>query len=394
MKKRQISFAIMMITIISILAACRSLHTQSAKTLKINGIENFQPISSGKENYLLYYPADIRANQNNTIVKEINKKGDLIRQYEIEDKSFRRMEVHQKPNDLERLYISLFGEATFDNYYYIYELTYKKFHKVALDYFDYIVGVSHILHYGKDILFQTLVSHKTGEQNYNPLIQSFQMSISDATTKESFETEYGNVPRSLPLVQFQDKILYANSGQYKETYENFGVGVIDLEKQSVSYLSPQKNVDLIPLYATKEYAFILNEFSGGELYVYDQNFNYQTYLPFQDIPAPEQFYLESCQPLFLNETTALYAVRSQTKGILLGLMFFRAIPEFQILEKDYMEPQSEYRLLYQDCHEKEIYLIRSNMRQESLLILSSETLELLHEIPIADAHLLDFVVKN
>ena len=94
MKKRQISFAIMMITIILILAACRSLHTQSAKTLKINGIENFQPISSGKENYLLYYPADIRANQNNTIVKEINKKGDLVRQYEIEDKSFRRMEVH------------------------------------------------------------------------------------------------------------------------------------------------------------------------------------------------------------------------------------------------------------------------------------------------------------
>ncbi|MDO4764703.1 MAG: hypothetical protein Q4A29_01485 [Eubacteriales bacterium] len=107
--------------------------------------------------------------------------------------SLRRFFIHQKPTQPNLLYISLFGETTYDNYYFTYDIANKKFQRVDIDYFPHITGVEHIIHYSEDVLFQTLVSHKTGEQNFDMEKMSFQKSISNFSTQQSFETEYGPV---------------------------------------------------------------------------------------------------------------------------------------------------------------------------------------------------------
>lgn len=360
----------------------------------VNGIENFEPLSSNEENYLLYYPADSRVSQKNTIVKEVTKTGDIVREYEIIDNNFRRMNVHQKPNDPNHLFISLFGEPTIDNYYYTYDIAKKNFEMVTIDYFDYDVGIDHIMHYGEDIIFQTLVSHKTGDQNVKADTFEFNVSISNYSTKKNFETEYGHAPKWAPLLNFNNKVLYGTSGQVNENneYKNDGLGIIDLQNQNAVYKLPAGATDVTPIYSTEEYAFILGDF--GRVFVYDKNFQNKVYEPFSEISKQGVFFMEESPPLLLDMNKALYSLYSQTKGFILGIMTFEEKPKFHPLKKDYIDPSGNYRILYQDIEREEIYLLRLDEENESVLVIDNEDFNLLYEIPIEYSHLLDFIIKN
>lgn len=232
--KRKYTFLWMALLITGLIISAFSIfrNTEYENRTIINGIENFEPKPSKKRgNFLLFYPADPRVSQESTIVKEVTKKGEIVREYAIKDSDFGRMLIQQKPNDLNKLYISFFGDATIDNYFFTYDIAKRKFNKVNLEYFRYPVGVAHIQHYGEDTLFQTIVSHKTGDQNIDQKTKEFKMSISNYSIKKSIETEYGFVPKWTPLLGFNNKLFYGTSGEVKEkeTMEYPGIGIIDLE---------------------------------------------------------------------------------------------------------------------------------------------------------------------
>ncbi|MGQ4665438.1 hypothetical protein ACUIJN_06295 [Metabacillus halosaccharovorans] len=295
---------------------------------------------------------------------------------------------------MDKLYISLFGEATIDNYYYTYDIPTKQFNRVKVDYFDYEVGVDHIMHYGENVLFQTLVSHKTGEQNINSETNEFNVSISNFTSQKSFETEYGNPPKWTPLLEFNNKILYGTSGQYgdNDKYVNSGIAVIDLEDQSVEYMNSGENVDMYPLYATEEHAFILGE--AGKVITYDKNFEFNIYEPFKGMSKEDIFFNDDSSQLLIDTKRALYNVYSQEKGSVIGLMTYEPELKFEPLNKDYLKQDSIYRFLYQDKENGEIYIVSSNEQEEKLLIIDNTSFDVKAGIPIEYSHLLDFVVKN
>ncbi|MGQ4665437.1 hypothetical protein ACUIJN_06290 [Metabacillus halosaccharovorans] len=87
-------YSIVAIVLIIVIAVTYYLLPKNTDRTLVNGIENFEPISSDNKNYLLFYPADIRVSQENTIIKEVTVDGKIIREYEIEDKYFRRMNLH------------------------------------------------------------------------------------------------------------------------------------------------------------------------------------------------------------------------------------------------------------------------------------------------------------
>jgi hypothetical protein len=290
------------------------------------------------------------------------------------------------------LYISLFGEATIDNYYYTYDLINRTFKKVNVDYADYEVGVDHIMHYGKDTLFQTLVSHKTGEQNMKVETNEFNVSLSNYSTQQSFETEYGRAPKWSPLLQFQNKVIYGTSGQVNENddYENAGIGIVDVDKQTVEYELPEEASDLTPIYATDEYAYILGD--DGKLFVYNKDFQYKVFQPFTGMTSDDLFYSEDSPPLLLDEKRALYQVQSATKGSVVGILTFEAEPHFKLLPD--FEPTSHYRFLYQDVIRNEIYMVKADEKEESVLVIDNKTLKVKADIPVKNSHLLDFVVST
>ena len=372
-----------------------SINKEEVDIIQVNGISTFKPISSENEgNFLLFYPADLRVSQDHTIVKEVDKTGEIIRQYEVIDKDFRRMIVHQKPNYMDQLYISFFGEATIDNYFFTYNINNRLFNKVNLDYFDYSVGVDHIRHYGNHTLFQTIVSHKTGDQNTHPETYDFNVSISDYTAKDSFETEFGYAPKWTPLLQFNNKLIYATAGKVndKNVYKNIGIGLIDLSKQQVHYEKFNSyNTDFFPLYASDNHAYILG--TSGELYVYDKSFNYKTFKPFKNLPEQDWYYNEEKPPLLINEYTILTSIYSEDQGSTVGLLELESEPIFKPLQKSYIKPNFFHKFLYQDPANEEIYILQQNDKEEYLLVIDNETFELKVRLPIDYGHLLDFVVR-
>ena len=392
MKKINVIFCLLAVFSLAFTFIIFTEQSDEAERIKVEGIENFQPISNEEGNYLLFYPADIRVNQENLIIKEVNSTGEIMHEYEVIDSDFRRMIAHQKPNDQNKLYVSLFGEATIDNYYYTYDISKKQFEKINLSYFDIDVGVDHIMHYGNDILFQTLVSYKTGEQNLTESGE-FNVSISNYTNQMSFETENGHVPKWTPILEFGDKIVYGTSGQLNEKgkYENFGIGVLSMEQQTIEYKTPKKNEDLSPIYSTEKNLYILD--SQGKMYVYDKNFNYKTYEPFLNISA-DYYYSDDSPPLFIDENRALISISDNETGPIIGMLSLEPTPKFKKLDKNYIQSNSIYRFLYQNINEEEIYVVKSSEKKESLLVLDNKSFDLITEIPIEDAHLLDFVVKN
>ncbi|MGN1400303.1 MAG: hypothetical protein ACI4XL_02240 [Bacillus sp. (in: firmicutes)] len=381
-----------LITVLAILFFM--VYKDDVDRIEVEGVENFQPISDEDGHYLLFYPADIRFSQENSIIKEVDRTGEIVHEYEVIDSDFRRMIAHQKPNELNKLYVSLFGEATIDNYYYTYDIRNKQFEKVHLPYFDFDVGVDHIMHYGNDTLFQTLVSYKTGDQNMNEAGE-FNMSISNHTDQMSFETEYGNAPKWTPIIEFGDKVVYGTNGRLneKDEYDNSGIGILSMEQQTVEYKTPVKNEDLSPIYATDKRLYVLD--SKGKMYVYDKNFEYKTYEPFLNI-STDYFYNEDSPPLFIDENRALVSINGTGTASVLGILALEPTPVFKKLEKSYINSDSTYRILYQNTVDREIYVVSLSEKKNSssLLVLDNQSFDLITEIPIEYAHLLDFVVKH
>lgn len=386
-------FTIAIITLISTFF----FHNSGSKLKKnvVEGIENFKPTANNnEERYLLFYPADSRTSQEVTIVREVTVTGEITKEYEVVDNDFRRMAIHQKPNNIGELYISLFGEPVIQNWYYTYNIKDRSFKKVNLDYFKFDVGVDHIKHYGQDVLFQNLVSHKTGDQNFNPETGNFNMSITNGTTEKSYETEPGYVPNGGPLLQFNNKIIYSGSGVVNEEgiADNAFVSIIDCETEQVKYMYfDKKSTEYYPIYTTDEHAYIIG--NEGKLIVLDKDFNYKSFDVFKDLPSQFYYYIHN-GTLLLNEDTALHILYNEENGSSMGLLKFDEVPTFTLLEKDYINNKMDYRILYQDMVKGEIYLIESDGKKRgNLLILDNHNFELKNKIPVEYHHLLDFVVK-
>ncbi|MDX8365478.1 hypothetical protein [Cytobacillus sp. IB215665] len=397
--KRALFFTIIVLTVMSLLlvillSGTEKSNTQTKRSV-IHGIENFNPksLKGDEKEYLLFYPRDSRNGQDNTIIKQVTENGKVVQEYEIVDESFRRMYMHQKPNNLNHLFISLFGEATIDNYYYTYDIYQQQFKKVDIPYFNYEVGVNHIKHYGEDVLFETLVSHLTGDQNYNAEINGFNVSISNYSRKKSFETEYGHAPKWSPLLKFQNKVIYGVAGQVKQgVYENPGIGLIDLDEGIVDYEQFDGTAnELYPIYSNKDHAYILG--NNGKMFVYDKNFRYKVNEPFADIPPQDMYYIESEGSLLLNEKEALYSVYSEENGFTLGILTFDTDPTFKVLNKNYLNPKNNYEILYLDPIIGNIYLLEAGENEENVLIINDDNYEIENKIPIEYSHLLDFIVE-
>lgn len=370
--------------------------TDDATSIKVNGINTFKPKPSQQnDHYLLFYPADRRFSKENTIIKEVDKTGKVIREYEVIDQDFGRMFVHQKPNDLNQIYISFFGEARIDNFYFTYDIKNKMFNKVKLDYFDYTVGVDHIMHYGNDVLFPTTVSHKTGEQNIDPKTNEFNVSISDYTQKVSFETEYGYVPKWAPLLSFNHKVLYATSGTLNVAtgkYEKIGIGLIDLSKQKVQYeMFNSHDTDYFPLYASDEHAYILS--NSGRMYVYDKSFQYKIVEPFKNLPKQDWYYNQEFPHLLIGEHTILTSVYHEGKGSTVGFIELEPEPIFKSLDKSYLSSNFYYKFLYQDTENEEIYVLQKNEDEAYLLVMDNKNFELKDKIPMKYGRSLDFAIR-
>ncbi|MEE6451124.1 hypothetical protein RAH41_11185 [Gottfriedia acidiceleris] len=384
-----------LIAILSISAISIFRNSEYENRTIINGIENFKPNDSDKnDHFLLFYPADPRVSQESTIVKEVTKKGKIVREYAIKDSDFGRMLVQQKPNNLNKLFISFFGDASIDNYFFTYDIAKRKFDKVNLEYFKYPVGVDHIQHYGEDILFQTIVSHKTGDQNIDQKTKEFKMSISNYSTKKSMETEYGFVPKWTPLLSFKNKIFYGTSGEVNEKDIKVypGIGIIDLENQLIHYESPESNdVDLFPLYSSKEHAYIVSD--TGKLYAYNSELKYEVFEPFKKLKKKDSYYDQEFPPLMIDEKTALYNLNSYEFGNTLGVLTFEPVPTFKPLKKSYVNAKNNYKFIYQDIENEEIYVLSSNEDSYKILVLDNKTFALKVEFPVEYGHLLDFIVR-
>ncbi|MEH7123125.1 hypothetical protein V7149_06125 [Bacillus sp. JJ1503] len=372
--------------------------SDNSNRIVVKGIENFSPKIEGPEEdrYLLFYPADPRTSQSFTLVKEVSITGEVLKEYEIRDNQFFRMEIHQKPNEINQLYVSFFGAAAIDNWFYTYDIDQRKFKKVNLTYFNYDVGVDHIKHFGQDVLFQTNVSHRTGDQNTNEDNQ-FNMSISNFSREKSYETEYGYPPNWSPLLQLGEKIIYAGNGQVNDEgiADQAFIGIIDSQNESVEYTNFNKqSTEFYPLYAKENQAYIIGNY--GKLFIINKDGDYKTYEPFKELP-PQSFYykIEGGGTLLLNEEAALHSVYNESSGTTLGLLSFKEKPTFTVLDKDYIKKENSYRLLYQDINKQEIYLLETDGEKHgNLLVLDNHSFDLVHKIPVDYEYLLDFVIKK
>ena len=371
-------------------------HSEASTRIVINGIENFIVETAGAdEHYYLFYPADHRVSQGFTLVKVVSTTGEVIKEFEIKDEDFRRAAIHQKPNDPNRLFISLFGEAVVEDWYYTYNLSERKFHKVPLTYFEHNVGVNHIMHYGPDVLFNTIASHKTGDQDYNTKTGDFKMSISNYTQKKSYETEWGHAPDWSPILQFNNNFIYAGSGQVNDAGipENTFVAIADPALETAKYMNfDRKAAEFAPIFTTNENAYILA--NTGELFVMNKDLSYETYEPYKDLPKQDLYYNAS-QFLMVNEELALQGLQHDGKTML-GLLTLSEEPQFTILEKDYLNPTNSYKILYQDYPNKRIYIIEggSDDKDGNLLVIDNTNFDLIHKIPIDYHYLLDMIIKN
>lgn len=377
-----------------------TIYQNEKDRIKLEGIENFPPEELNENgSYFLVYPADNRVSQGYTLIKEVLKSGEVVQEYEILDEDFRRASVYQKPNELNQLYISLFGEPVIQNWFYKYDIDRKKFNKMDIDYFNYDVGVGHFKHYGKDVLFETLVSHKTGTQNYDEESGDFNLSISNYSTKESWETIPGYEPTSEAILQFGDKIMYAVSGTVDDDGIpiNPSIAIIDTnigETQFMQFDDNENGWEYYPFFVTNEYAYILGE--QGALYVLDQELNVKTYSPFQGL-SDQDYYYDMDTNLLLDDTTALHMLYQENNGKTiptLGLFSFDKEPTFTILENDYIRENYHYKFLYQDINNNEIYMVGIDENSDHLLVIHNETFKLIHDIPVKFGHLLDMVIKN
>lgn len=367
--------------------------------ISVDGIENFSPnVNNSAGDYLLFYPTDWRVSQEYTLVKEVTKTGKEVKKYKIIDDEFTRMIPNQKPNNMNQLYLSFFGDAEIDNYYFTYDIQNNSFKKVELNYFDYKVGIDHLAHYGNDIIFQTNTSHKTGDQNYDEKSGGFNVSVSNATTQKSFETEYNRSPAFTPILHFREKIIYGTNATLgdNDNYEEHGIAIADIDKGSVRYETfGTKNVELIPVFSTNEHAYIIGD--NGNMYVYDQDLQYKTYKPFKNLPKQQYYDIQGNGQLALDEQRILYCLRGigEEDKYSLGVLNLKDEPVFEIFNEDFANTESWYEPLYQNVEEKEIYIKErsNNKKNNNIIVMDSESLNVKVKFPASYNHLLDLVVK-
>ena len=368
-----------------------------AGEVKIEGIENFS-LDDSDADYVLLYPADWRVSQDFTLVKEVTKTGEVLHQYRIIDEDFRRASIHQKPNDSYTLYMSLFGEPVIQNWFYTYDLQTHRFKQIPLDYFQYETGVNHIMHYGEDVIFNTIASHKTGDQIFNPVTHDFKVSMSNFTTEVSYETEWGLEPSWTPIVQFNGHLIYAGAGKVNDagySVDTF-VAFINEENESVESTNfDHKGVEFAPIFANEKHAFILG-IHTGELIVLDRNFDDEVFTPYENVEKRELYYVHDAF-LMIDYERALQVITEHDRTVdMLGILTLSDEPRFTPLEKEYIHPDRHYRILYQDLDKGVIFLIESEEGASDghVLVIDNKEFDLIDRFPVEYSQLLDMVVKR
>ncbi|OMP68453.1 hypothetical protein [Domibacillus epiphyticus] len=395
--KKTVILAVLIVCILgSVSAYLAAKSSEQKKRVVVNGVENLAFMNEiPEDHYLLFYPSDVRASQEFVLVKEVSETGEIIKEYEVHDDAFRRMKVHQKPANPNELYISFFGEAVIENCYYTYDTQKRTFKKVDLAYFKYDTGVDHIMHYGPDVLLQNLVSHKTGDQNLNEETGNFQMSITNDTEQKSYETEYELIPLWSPLLELGNKIIYAGIGEEdNQGVAKGAIGLIDRKTGQTIYMDfGQKSSQFYTVYGTENHAYIIS--NEGKMFVLNQDLTFKEYDTFKSVPAQDSYFTDSGGNLLIDQDRALHFVYSEQNGPTLGLLTFKGEPAFSPMNKSYIQPDMNYRILYQDTEQGEIYMVESDGEEKgNLLVIDSKTFDLVHKISIEYDHLLDFVVKR
>ncbi|MBO1911879.1 hypothetical protein J4G37_44705, partial [Microvirga sp. 3-52] len=97
----------------------------------------------------------------------------------------------------------------------------------------------------------------------------------------------------------------------------------------------------------------------------------------------------------LNEEVALQGIHQDGKTTL-GLLTLSKEPKFDLLEKDYLNPANDYKILYQDHKNNSIYIVEGagDDKKGNLLVIDNTNFDLIHKIPIEYHYLLDMVIKN
>lgn len=397
MKKFFWVFVVLFIsTVVSVSAYLANQSDEQKNRIVVNGIENLTFMNEiSEDHYLLFYPSDSRTSQESTLVKEVAKTGKTIKEYEVYDDTIRRINVHQKPTNPNELYISFFGEAVIENWYYMYDIQKRSFKKVDLPYFKYDTGVDHIMHYGPDVLLQNLVSHKTGDQNLNEETGNFQMSITNDTEQKSYETNYKLVPLWSPLLELGNKIIYAGNGEENNLGAAKGaIVLIDRKTSETVYMDfGQKSSQFYTVYGTENHAYIIS--NKGKMFVLNQDLTFKEYDTFKSVPAQDSYFTDSSGTLLIDQDRALHFVYSEQDGPVLGLLSLKGEPTFSPMDKPYIQSDMNYRILYRDTQQGEIYMIESDGEEKgNLLVIDHKTFDLVYKIPVEYDHLLDFVVKK
>ena len=369
-------------------------YIKNQKFIEINGIENFKPNDLNdkisENNYFLYYPSDIRVSQDYTLIKQVDKNGNIINEYKVYDDKFRRINIDQKIADKNNLYLTPFGEAVLENWFYMFNLSSNTFSKVDLDYFKYDVGVHSMKHQGYDILFSTVATHTTGDQQYNEEKNSFKISISNFTTKKSYETSYDYIPSiSGGLTTFNDKIVYSTI----QNIENkSGIVFIDesgkfdflsfdgIEKEEVSIIFSDN--DSLYLISSNNKFIKVNKNLDYEIFDFGKNFK-------------DYFYDSS---LLLDTNSILISLKnrsfSKSSTTILGVLTFNEDIKFNIIDNIGNKNNVLYNIKYMDKNGN-IFIIEDIERNKGNIIILdyNNNFKIKNIIPVSYPHLLDLVIE-
>ncbi len=392
----------LIITIIAMITTIIVIYNKKASNHKtdeiIYGIENFNKINKkNADSYLLIYPADSRVSQENTIVKELSKKGEIIYQYEIVDDYFRRSFLHQKPNNTNLLYISSYGETKIENWYYTYDIKNKYFKKISIPYFQYDTGVNHIQHYGDDVVFETIVSHLTGDQKYDEN-KGFKVSISNFSKQKSFETDYGYEPIWSRLINNNNKIFYSTNSPFNNESVISHIAILSEDTSKINYINFHNDNETLEIaYFSNNQIYIVGGF--GDLYVLNEDLSYKKYRMFDDCFETINTgftYYNSRAALMLNENAAIHEIYNvDLNEYILGIITFGENPSFTTLNFNYINRNYKHRVLYNDTINNMIYIIESDnydVDDAYLIVLNNKTFELIDKIPVDYSNLIDMVV--
>ncbi|WP_141556816.1 hypothetical protein [Bacillus sp. Marseille-P3800] len=242
-------------------------------------------------------------------------------------------------------------------------------------------------------MVQNIVSHKTGNQNLDA-DGRFNVSISNVTTEESFETELGFSPRWSPVLKLKNKIIFGTNGHYiYEDYQEPQIAIKHDDSNDFSYLTfNDSEEELFPVYLKDDVAFIVG--SSGQMYTINDQLETNTFSPFEELIQQESYFEEGINNyLMLDETNALYSVYNNSTTTFGILNFKEDNPSFTVLENEFVEDNNRYKILYQNLDEQEIFIVEYGDRLDHLIVLDRESYKVKKKFQIDQGYLMDFVVK-